>query len=258
MSSNNQYLSWLSNEDLYKSLDHVINKYRIANHEQNLNRFTKNTIDPFALLFNLSLSKKTPREWINEEVNRQLQKTLENAIGEFHQIILGYCEGWENLGIGDDSQVDLKKTDGSIYAEIKNKHNTMNSSSKDSVFNKLKKILESNPNTEVYLVEIIRSKKVSYNEMWKYKENKDNRIRIASGDEFYYLVTGESDALKQLYDVIPDALRHLLHSKQEVLTESTLLHEIQLNLKKEELSSTDLTQYFFNLAYPNYQKKRTK
>ena len=36
-----------------------------------------------------------------------MQKSFANAIGEFHQNIIGHINGWENLGRGQI--VDLKK-----------------------------------------------------------------------------------------------------------------------------------------------------
>ena len=43
----------------------------------------KNVLDPFSAIFDASGRNLTMEEWLKEEKSRQLQKTLQNAIGYF-------------------------------------------------------------------------------------------------------------------------------------------------------------------------------
>ena len=78
------------------------------------------------------------------ELLRQSDKTINTKIGEFHQELLSKVNGWVDLGIGDETEVDLKKEDNSIFIELKNKYNTVNSSSTKTCREKLENILERN------------------------------------------------------------------------------------------------------------------
>lgn len=249
----NSYLPWLDDESLFFAIKHVYDKYTVALQSKTLKDFTSNIIDPFTFLFDISLTDKDPEIWIAGELERQLQKTLNNAVGEFHQIILGSCQGWEDLGIGDDSHLDIKKTDGTIFAEIKNKYNTMNSSSTKSVYEKLDHISKISSSPTAYLVQIIRSTKKPYNEVWNYQGNTNTQIRRVSGDTFYGLVTKETNALKQLYLVLPRAIKDFIEQQQVAYAdeENSVIKEIEEKLGKNIVSSSDLITYFFDIAYPN-------
>ena len=82
----------------------------------------ENIVDPFSALFDSAISGITLSEWIKREKTRQMQKTLQNAIGTFHQNVIGSIDGWEDLGTGN--VVDLRCQSKKILAEVKNKWNT--------------------------------------------------------------------------------------------------------------------------------------
>jgi len=78
--------------------------------------------------------------------------------GEIAQVLIGNFPGWKDLKIGDNSGCDCIKTDNSVIIEIKNKYNTMNSSSRYAVLYKLAKYKQLNPNTKCILG-IVNAKK---------------------------------------------------------------------------------------------------
>lgn len=257
------YLNWISDQDLFSAISHVYKKYERALKVKDLKSFNRNVIDPFMLIFDVTLNNKDIEEWLFEESARQLQKTLNNAVGEFHQIILGSCKGWVNLGTGNSTGLDLKKENDTEFAEIKNKFNTMNSSSEKTVFNKLEKLISIYPKSTAYLVQIIKKPGESYDICWEYTKSKEPldininpRIRKISGDKFYEKVTGKSDALKDLYSILPRAIQDF--SKQShvetELIEHQLIDEIQSQLNAKTLSNKDLIEYFFEVVYPSSSK----
>ena len=103
-------------------------------------------IDPFQAVFEMSGYPMDSVDWKKGELARQVGKTVQNKIGEFHQNILGCVINWDNLGTGQI--VDLKSTKSQIIAEVKNKHNTVTGSKKVDVYDQLANLVM--PNASVY------------------------------------------------------------------------------------------------------------
>jgi hypothetical protein len=252
------YLSWIDDKKLFEAIGHVYQQYENALQENDLDAFTANTIDPFSLTFEMLLSESNPRVWIKQESDRQLQKKINQAVGEFHQIILGFCSAWEDLGIGDDSHLDIRKIDNSIFAEIKNKHNTMNANSTSTVYQKMCDIAQKFSNANVYLVQIVRRSRNGYDQTWRYSGNTNNKIRRISGDKFYEIATGRSNALYELYSILPQAIQEYIQqvigqsaSTNQFSHESTVFHDIERILEKKNFSQEDIFKFFFQQAYPD-------
>lgn len=74
-------------------------------------------------------------------------RQLQMKEGEIAQKILGSFLGWEDLGVGHTSGLDIRKQDNSCIMEIKNKWNTCNSGSQKAVLDKLADYKRNNPNT---------------------------------------------------------------------------------------------------------------
>ncbi|HBH24629.1 MAG TPA: hypothetical protein DDY13_14555 [Cytophagales bacterium] len=98
------YLDFISDKDLLSSVRHVLQLAREAQQKAE-KEFHKNVIDPFSAMFEISGFQIDYTKWLISEKSRKSQKTLQNHIGDFHQIILGNVEGWENLKVGE--QVDV-------------------------------------------------------------------------------------------------------------------------------------------------------
>ena len=74
------------------------------------------------------MDKRNAPMFIKDELVRQRDKTNSNAIGYFHQNMFKYIRNCEVLR--EEFDVIFTQSDGNkIYVEMKNKHNTMNSSS---------------------------------------------------------------------------------------------------------------------------------
>jgi hypothetical protein len=116
------YLSWITDTNLKKEVSYLLS---IAKDAQNVaaDEFGKNIIDPFSAIFEMSGFEIDYLTWLKSETTRQAQKTLQNHIGDFHQNILGYSEGWTNMKVGN--VIDLVSEKNKAIAEIKNKFNTI-------------------------------------------------------------------------------------------------------------------------------------
>lgn len=218
------YLSWINNNDLESAVKQLLVKAEEAQ-EKAKNKFGKNVIDPFSAMFEISGFKMDYETWIKSETARQAQKTLQNHIGEFHQNILGSCSGWENMKTGQ--VIDLVSKDKKIIAELKNKYNTISGGKLSDLYHSLEGLVM--PKASIYkgytsyYVAIIPKKPVRYNLCFtpsdkekgeKCPENK--LIREVDGSSFYALVTGDKNALEELYDILPTIIKETTNGKFKV------------------------------------------
>lgn len=188
--------------------------------------FERNVVDPIKLMFTAHAYRQSPEEVIKSEVERQLGKTVENMIGTFHQEIFTYVDGCEVPHSG----MDVICLERNIYAEIKNKHNTMNSSSAEKTFEKLKGVVIGNPHATAYLVEVISKR--SQDEPWTVSGrslhgSNANRVRRISIDRFYQLVTGDENAFFKLCKAIGPAIDDVLATYPDMQCKDTVLEELR-------------------------------
>jgi hypothetical protein len=124
----NYQLKFISNLDLFNHVKETVDKYRF---KIDLSTFNKNLIDPIKLTFDSKVYKRSINDVIESEIIRQMDKSNTNHIGYFHQNIFNYIgNGWSIPNSGYDI-INAKKH---YYVEMKNKHNTMNSSSSQKTY----------------------------------------------------------------------------------------------------------------------------
>lgn len=168
----------------------------------------KNVIDPFGAVFEAALNNTALEEWFPAEVTRQMNKTLSNAIGDFHQNLLGGLPGWSNLG-ASGGIVDLvhEGNFGALQkpaiAEVKNKFNTLNAGGKEHIYDGFQDAMRWSYQGHVcYLIEII-PKKQKPDSPWRVANRGLNEnIRLISAVEVYALSTGDSKAFKKLFSAL--------------------------------------------------------
>ena len=113
-----------------------------------------------------------------------------------------------------ESGIDLPEGDkvGTIYVEMKNKHNTMNSSASGKTYIKMQNQLLNDDDCACFLVEAIAKK--SQNIKWSTtvdgRSVSHRRIRRVSMDQFYALVTGQEDAFYQICMVLPSIISQVI------------------------------------------------
>jgi hypothetical protein len=186
-------------------------------------KFYKNSVDPFSALFDALWQDIPISEWVKQERSRQNQKTLQNALGDFHQSILGSSKGWQNLGRG--KVFDVKNDKKKIIAEIKNKYNTTKGNHKIAIYDDLKRQLKgAYKGYTAYYVEIIPRNKKTYNKPFEPSDNNTHQrrsanksIRVIDGKSFYALATGDKDALEKLYSILPSVIAKTLGKKSAKL-----------------------------------------
>ncbi len=206
---------FISDDKLIDAVGKVVKKAKVVISKVD-NNLDRNMLDPFLALFSQISKGGTYAEWIESEKVRQINKGLEQAIGEFHESIIGGIDGWEKLLIGERGDVRCEKL--KIVAEIKNKFNTVTGQHLPKIYDELKLALEQKENKgfKAYYVPIIAKKSnhvktfIPSDSHAKGKDKRrpeDERIIEMSGFLFYDLATGHNDALFSLYKALPGIMR---------------------------------------------------
>ncbi len=185
-------LAWISGEDLDVAISLIYNNAKKTIRES-AKRRSKNVVDPFySVLIASSFDLKTVRELNNFQDAGSALRGISNHLGEFHQTVLGSIDGWRNHDAGYDLECPEKK----IIAEVKNKHNTMNSTNRRVVVAELDTaIRQKQGNWEAYLVQIIPQKPKRSKNLILGKS-----VYEIDGASFYELATGYPNAIHDLFD----------------------------------------------------------
>lgn len=243
----NKFVKFISDEHLLNCIENLHKSYLRAKKNISKKSFYTNKVDTIKLTFDSKFNNINEDDLIQSEILRQIDKSINNSIGTFHEQILGGIEGYE---VGKLSGFDIKAADNTLFADIKNKHNTMNSSSSEALFQKLARFADDYKKAKCYWVQILA--KGSFNEHWKGeingKEYSHSRVFKISGDQFYALLSGQDDALFQLYKVLPNAIDEYLKSikKDESIKENSALDEITSETEKSKRSILD------QITFENY------
>ena len=211
------YLHWISDRELEKAVSDLVGvaKDALVNSQK---EYTKNVIDPFSAIFQVAGFKIDYETWLISEQTRQAQKSMQNHVGRFHQIILGGVDGWEDLKVGGG--VDLICEERGIIAEIKNKYNTVTGGKLADQYYMLERLVTPKASRykdfTAYFVAVIPKSADRYDTTFEPSDKdkgmkcpKNELIRQIDGASFYELVTGDPNALRDLFQVLPDVLENI-------------------------------------------------
>ncbi|WP_369765212.1 Eco47II family restriction endonuclease [Flavobacterium sp. WC2429] len=243
----NKYVDFISDEHFLDCVENLHKAYLKAKNNLNKKNFYSNKVDTIKLTFDSTFNEIDEESLIQAEILRQIDKSINNSIGTFHEQILGGIEGFE---IGNLSGFDVKATNETLFADIKNKHNTMNSSSAEALFQKLSRYADTYKKSKCYWVQILA--KSSFCELWKGeingKEYSHSRVYKISGDQFYALLSGKQNALFQLYKNLPIAVKDYLNSieKSDLVKENSALDELKVQTQTSKRTILD------QITFENY------
>ncbi len=202
-------LDFISDSDLEQCVRRVTDA--LAHAEAAIaEKMHRNAVDPFSAVFDAQWHGITLDAWLKLEKTRQIQKTMQNSLGKFHQDVLGSIPGWENLQTGHI--VDIRNKKLKIVAEIKNKFNTTKGNHKVVVYDDLRKELMKPENAGYtgYYVEVIPKGRKRYDRPFVPSDNTrskrrvlNEKIRVIDGSSFYDMASGKQGALKRLYEALP-------------------------------------------------------
>lgn len=262
-------LSFISQADFTSHVRATIEKYGDKLESFDLDRFNKNIVDPIKLIFDKTVYRTSWEETIGNEIFRQRDKSNNNDIGYFHQRIFSYIKnchvpengtegGWDVIYRNPDG---IQLPDGSVvhtvYVEMKNKHNTMNSASAGKTFIKMQNQLLKDDDCACFLVEAIA--KTSQNIKWETTVDgtkvSHKLIRRVSLDQFYALVTGQTDAFYQICMALPEVIQSVVDDAGEKLVPHDIVFE-QLSAIAEksgiERKDVALAMAIYMLGFGSY------
>lgn len=248
-------LDFITEEDFTNHVKATIEKYGEKLESFDLKRFNKNIVDPVKLIFDKTVYRSSWEEIISNEIFRQRDKSNNNDIGYFHQRIFQYINkcrvpdngqegGWDVIYENPDG---ITLPDGSVvhtvYVEMKNKHNTMNSASAGKTFIKMQNQILKDDDCACFLVEAIAKR--SQNIKWETTVDNDKvghkLIRRVSLDQFYALVTGQEDAFYQMCMVLPDVIQKAVDELEgDLIPHDTVIDELKAMAKEQKIESENL------------------
>lgn len=204
-------LDWIDEDQLYEVTKHAfknaISKAKSA--------ALQAPPDPFTIVTQAVLFNQSAKSMMAFEKLRGVNKTISNAVGNWHQAVLGLADGWENLG-STGGGVDLKviKDDPvhPISVEVKNRYNTIKSSDEKDMWDKLDLLAKANESVS-YLVQIVPKTPERYDRPWNVSGRTPNqRVRCCDGATAYTWAFGKENALEELYEVFPTILSEIIDS----------------------------------------------
>ena len=222
-------LSFISEKDFTNHVKDTIDKYGEKLESFDIVRFNKNIVDPIKMIFDKTVYQTSWDEIVGNEIFRQRDKSNNNDIGYFHQRIFQYINnchvpdngtegGWDVIFQVPEG-ITLPEGDvvHTVYVEMKNKHNTMNSAAAGKTYIKMQSQLLDDDDCACFLVEAIAKK--SQNIKWSTtvdgKSVSHKKIRRVSLDQFYALVTGQEDAIYKMCMVLPKVIEKVVNEGGE-------------------------------------------
>ena len=220
-------------------------------------------IDTIKKTFDMTFNEQTEEDWKKSNILRLVDKSLNNKIGELHEELMAYADGWDRCSNSTDpkiknNRVDLYKKDKSVFIELKNSSVTMNSAAREATISHLLAILEEFPDAIVGLgivndhikcsnnrITSIKTYTIKGNTLDKKIKNTqtnignivDKKINQYSGTALFKLIFGDESYLNTLQNLIPPIYKKLKTTKIKPLKQSidinNELEKGNIVLKKE-------------------------
>ena len=262
-------LDFITEQDFTDHVKATIEKYGEKLESFDLKRFNKNIVDPIKLIFDKTVYHLTWNEIVSNEIFRQRDKANNNDIGYFHQLIFQYIDNCHVPPNGEEGGWDViyKNADGitipeagvvhTVYVEMKNKHNTMNSASAGKTFIKMQNQLLNDDDCACFLVEAIaqRSQNIKWETTVDKKKVGHKLIRRVSIDRFYELVTGQSDAFYKICVTLPEVIEKAVRELNEtIVPHDTVIDELNKIGEKRMGESEDfaIAMAIYMLGFGSY------
>ena len=128
----NKYLNFISDEHFLNCIANLHSAYIKSKNNISKKSFYSNKVDTIKLTFDSKFNDIDEEKLIEADILRQIDKSINNSIGTFHEQILGGIDGFE---VGKLSGFDIKAKDETLFAVFGNSEIPKNIS--DAIFDKL-------------------------------------------------------------------------------------------------------------------------
>lgn len=205
-------LTWIDNEKLFQvSVDVFKGVFSTKK--------TRIPEDPFLVVAHGGIAGIGFAESLKFEEARRINRSLSNAIGNWHQHVLGLGEGWRDMEVGQGFDLhypgEHPEFGGPVIVEVKNKFNTIKASDEAKIWRDLyaawKTLLGRKGNA--YLIQINSKDSERYDRPWEPSGvAKSENVRVCDGATAYERIFGQKDALFELFNafsfIITDVVKH--------------------------------------------------
>lgn len=203
----NKYVDFISDEHFLDCVANLHKTYLNAKNNITKENFYTNKLDNIKLTFDSKFNDIDEETLIQAEVLRQIDKSINNSIGTFHEQILGGIKGFE---VGNLSGFDIKAKDDTLFAIFK--FNEIPKNIEDCIFEKLTKDAQIFKKAKLYLVDFTID--ANYFEKWvvgneEYKVSHKNVFKI-SGNSFYDLLTNKANSYSMMQNKLEIAIADFL------------------------------------------------
>lgn len=187
---------------LEKAVDTLISGYKNKITGFGISEFLETGVDPFRFTVNVSIWGL--KAAIRKEIEHQIEMTLENLVGDFHENYLGNTRHiptntkWKMIPEGNMPGIDIANYEQKIYLQIKSKHNSMNSSSSKKLAQELGELAETIPDATVGCVWVVATQRKK-----AIGENLISEVGVCyKGNKVYEIITGEEGELNKVLEAL--------------------------------------------------------
>jgi hypothetical protein len=199
----NKYVNFISDKHLLDCIGNLNKAYLKAKNNINKKNFYSNKVDTVKLTFDTKFNDIEEESLIQAEILRQIDKSINNSIGTFHEQILGGIKGFE---VGNLSGFDIKAKDYTLFGLLQFESIPLNFD--DAIFEKLAKQANLYKNANCYLVDFISTE--SFIQKWIIENEESSvshkRVFKISADKFYEMLTLDPLSYIKLSNAIRVAL----------------------------------------------------
>jgi hypothetical protein len=196
----NKYVDFISDEHFLACVANLHTAYLKAKNNITKEHFYSNKVETIKLTFDAKFNAIDEESLIQTEILRQIDKSINNSIGTFHEQILGGIKGLE---VGYLSGFNVKATDYTLFALLVFEKLPINF--EDAIFEKLAKQANFYKTSKCYLVDFTLED--DYLEKWIIATDESSvshkRVFKISGNRFYNLLSGQEEALSQIQNILP-------------------------------------------------------
>ena len=184
--------------------------------------------DPFTLVAHAVVTGEGLARARAFERERAANKTLSDNVGYWHQRVLGLSPNWIETG-ASGGKIDLRTVPGCeppgvgkpVFAEVKNRFNTIKASDEKNVWDDLDAIARAN-DAVAYLFQIVPKQPEPFDRPWQVSGRKAKQIvRHCDGVTAYAMVFERPTALFEIFAALPAIFeeitgRHVNFSASEI------------------------------------------
>ncbi len=201
-------LSFISDDDFDTAVAELVERVAAARTRSEQRR--QNSVrDPFFYVAAACVLGLPAANLGSLSTSQTLAQATSMAIGTLHQRIINSMPGWQDPNASVDAVNERRR----LVAEIKNAHNTMNTSDKNANIRKLEDYLKFrrwNATGKAYLVMVLPRRPL------REESHLQNGVYAIDGRSFYALASNVPDALEQVFEQLPARImKHLPQSAVE-------------------------------------------